>query len=219
MESVLSIVILISFIALILGLIKPSLVIRWKEQSTRKDVLKVYGSIVLIIIISLAVIVEPKEKVIKTEVIKQEKSASNISMIFEDRFYINEKEIPAIAIILNTEDNGEITFKIRKDNFIESYTYKGGRGVKNYDDIYVKEIYVNGKWNGEHYDYTPTLEKCEFNLQIEEFDKEEKFIKIKFNVSFASKQTDGSLSYKEINENTFTIKDKDYTELINLLNK
>lgn len=88
MDNLFLLLFLISIVALIIGLIKPELVIRWgdKEKKNRKSVLKVYGVsiIAFFVLFSISIpssndedtVEEPKERTIEEE----EKDLKELSM-------------------------------------------------------------------------------------------------------------------------------------------
>jgi|GEM_PF-4074228 len=56
MSTLLSLLILVSLIAMVVGLVKPGLVIRWGEKKTRPRVLMIYGGLFIVFFIALAII-------------------------------------------------------------------------------------------------------------------------------------------------------------------
>ncbi len=60
MSVLFALIFMLSAVMLVVGLIKPSLVIHWNMEKTRKNVLKVYASILLISFIGTGLTAEPK---------------------------------------------------------------------------------------------------------------------------------------------------------------
>ncbi len=61
MENIIALVVLISLVSLVIGLIKPSIVIKWGKDRTRKQVLITYGLILLGSLFAIGMIA-PKQK-------------------------------------------------------------------------------------------------------------------------------------------------------------
>lgn len=62
MDKVLVLLILASLIAMVVGLIKPSLVIKWGEKKTRPRVLMVYGGLFIVLFIALGMTGTPNSE-------------------------------------------------------------------------------------------------------------------------------------------------------------
>ncbi len=124
MDSILFITLLLSIIAIFIGIIKPSIVIRWKEDSNRKDVIKVYGAIMIVSLILISIFakrVENKEVIQevqeqKIEQVKTKKPVQEVKDIKVKQVEIVAKPIAPstkkIDVVLNAtvqNDNGKIT--------------------------------------------------------------------------------------------------------------
>lgn len=65
MEYIFATILFLSIGALIVGVIKPQLVIKWKQEATRKDVLKTYSIAILVSFIMVAIFAPPVEQKVK----------------------------------------------------------------------------------------------------------------------------------------------------------
>ena len=55
MAYLFTLILFVSMIGFIIGVFKPTVVVRWKEEASRKDVLKVYLSLIFISLIGIGI--------------------------------------------------------------------------------------------------------------------------------------------------------------------
>lgn len=246
MDKIFALLVLFGVLALTIGLLKPSIVIRWKKEATRKDVLKAYISLIFISIIGIGIFAPPtpnnrtksviqekeksintiqKEKVIKFITKKEEKkklsptiSTPPIYIIMEDIILDEDKnkELKAIAVIWK-DPKEEVTLLLKKDNFKKGYSYTGSHDKDEYYKKYLPNIRIHAKINNIIYDYTPTIKKCNLKMEIIDINEKEKIAKFSIDATLATKDKNGSLQFKKLSNVIYTIAGKDFIELETLL--
>jgi len=230
MENIAVLLILISFIALILGLIKPSIVLKWNKNKTRKQVLKTYGLLLLGSFI-IAVIVMPKKNINNTKKHNKQSSIKHIQqkkektskppiyMIMEDTLFdeVNNKEIKAISIIWKLSNTDELTLILKKENFKKGYVYTGNHKQDEYYKKYLPNIRIQLKTSNYYYQYTPSIKSCSLYIKIEDINTKEKIAKISIKTTLATKDKNYNIQFRQLSQNTYIIKGKDFLKLEKLL--
>lgn len=175
MVNVFVIVILLSIIALIIGLIKPKIVIRWKQDATRKDVFRVYGLAIFVSFVMGAIIIPPVEK---KEAIVVEQKSEPIKIVEQARVD-NKSILPStekINVLLNEtveNNNGIIIIKgttnlpnnTKLIIYISNDLYGSSNTVEVLNGEFVSSTFTNrGKplFNGK---YEISIRSISFNEQ------------------------------------------------------
>ncbi len=125
MDGILFITFFLSIIAMFIGVVKPLIVIRWKDEATRKDVFKVYGTVMIVSLILISIFAKRVEN---KEVIQEVEEQKIAQVKIENKEPVKETKIKQIKIVdkpiapstkkidvvLNEtveNDNGKITIK------------------------------------------------------------------------------------------------------------
>lgn len=82
MYSVFSFLLFVSFVALIIGLIKPTLVVRWGEEKTRKKVIKVFGAATVLFLV-LSIGTTPESTPVQKATIAQDQNSEKAKISAE----------------------------------------------------------------------------------------------------------------------------------------
>lgn len=126
MEDILAFLGFIAFLFLIIGLIKPSLVIRWGNKKTRGRVLLIFGITFFILTILYGVFVSP------------ENSPNIADKNIEQKMESNQNQPQKISSESSGESINEITPQLEENNEIsEEYQSRGIPGIVPAD------IYIN----------------------------------------------------------------------------
>jgi len=236
MDIVFAVLILYGVLALIIGLLKPSTVIRWKKEATRKDVLKAYISLIFISLIGIGIFAPPtlnkktkstiQEEIKPINTIQKEQKKKLSPTISNPPIYIimediildedKNKELKAIAVIWK-DNKEEVTLLLQKDNLKKGYTYIGGHSKDEYYKKYLPNIRIHAKINNIIYDYTPTIKKCNLNMKIIDINKKEKIAKFSIDATLTTKDKDYNLQFKKLTNVIYTIAGKDFLALEKLL--
>jgi len=148
MDKVFMILVLLGMLALLIGLIKPSVVIRWNKQATRKDVLKIYPLLIFISFIAFGITSPPltpqqkqkqklkieEQKQIEVETKEKEQKQKNTQE------YVNK--------ILNIIFNDIARHEKHLQNF--SKTLSSGNALKILKDSKQYNYYAR-KWGQQNY--------------------------------------------------------------------
>lgn len=182
MVNVFIIVILLSIIALIIGLIKPKIVIRWKQDATRKDVFRVYGLAIFVSFVMGAIAVpsvEKKEAIVTEEQKIEPTKIVEQATIDNQQIKIDTQPTPStekINVLLNEtveNDNGIIIIKgttnlpnnTKLIIYISNDLYGSSNTVEVLNGEFVSSTFTNcGKplFNGK---YEISIRSISFNEQ------------------------------------------------------
>ena len=175
MEYIFATTLFLSIGALIVGLIKPNLVIKWKKEATRKDVLKVYSGLIVVSFIMVGIFA-PSVK--KKEVTQEAKQATTIKKSSQNKgFSINSIDVSnfsytmngkqAVSIQLIQDKNSYIDITIEKNVIKNGYNYDSS---KHNNTKYPVEITAN--INGKIYNFYNNLNVLK--MKILEYNKNTK---------------------------------------------
>lgn len=166
-------ILVLSFIGLIIGLIKPSMVIRWKSEANRVDVAKTYLSLFIISLILMIVFIPKKEKPKKSYL------ESNINKTLTEIRNEPKGTIKKVAIEFAKANNIEesyyntmydclayLTYNKQQDFTVEKML---GWCKDDYNNKDKKAVYYNeewllsdfSSWNGS---YTPLEQIIKTNM-------------------------------------------------------
>ena len=136
---VFAILVCISLVALIVGLVKPSLVIRWGEKKTRFRVLLLYGAMVIVLTVLSSVFQTPEERAANARRAQIEQQQKAEKKIAEDKSKADkaiqeeaDKERKA------QEESAEKQKKEKEDaerSMKAIQSYKGGAQTINYKTL------------------------------------------------------------------------------------
>jgi len=88
--------------------------------------------------------------------------------IFKDNFG-DDNKIQAIGFKLHNSQNESVKILLKKENFYQGYHYKGKHENGEYAEKYLNNISINAKESQKLFIYSPAIKKCEFELNILEF--------------------------------------------------
>lgn len=108
MDNLFLLMFFISSIALIVGLISPKTIIRWSaSEPTRKNILKYFGSAIIISFIGFGIVAEPVETKsdtdLNTETVEEVKSKDIASNTSEENQIVNDENV-----VIQNENNEEL---------------------------------------------------------------------------------------------------------------
>jgi len=186
MDIILSITFFLSIIAIFIGVIKPSIVIRWKDKATRKDVFKVYGAVMLVSFLMLPIFIEIDEKKEVTQEVQEQKieqvkkeTKKPVSKIEKNKnitinairvsdysFTKNGKQ--AVNIMLKQDSLNYIDLTITKDIIKKGYVYNSSEHTGNKYPIDISAYYNNGSYNFYSSKNTLKLTIKEYNQDTKE---------------------------------------------------
>lgn len=215
MEYIFATILFLSIGALIVGMIKPQLVIKWKQEATRKDVLKTYSIAILVSFIMVAIFAPPVEKkeatqeqevkqvdtVTKEPVPTVEKNKSiTINSINVSDYSFTKNGKQAVNIILNQDSTNYIDLTITKDIIKKGYTYNSSEHLGNKYPIDIT-AYYNARYN--FYSKQNTLK-----FTIKDYNKETK--QAIFIIDTVLNDIDNKSNTMVLKDFEFTLKDKNF---------
>lgn len=117
---------LLSVVALVVGIIKPSIVIRWGDEDTknRKSVLKYYGIGIIVFFILFGITIPEEDDVEKAEIeneeeLEEKEESENEEEPKEKKEEKEEKEIDSQELL--EETNFKVNIRTALNYFVEEY--------------------------------------------------------------------------------------------------
>ena len=143
MAYLFTLIFFVSTIGLIVGIFKPKVVVRWKEEASRKDVFKIYLSLIFISLIGVGIFApEVESKKSETKQVASDDKIKQPQKIEVDEDY--EKDKQEVLKLLNISYND--LFRVEKDlqyfqKSIDSNIYDAITKARRNKDIVMKLSY------------------------------------------------------------------------------
>lgn len=212
----------LSIISLAVGIFKPTAVIKWKKESTRKDVLITYLSLTLISFILVGIFAPEVEKKATNDnefqqMLKQSKESRNefeINKITVSDYNLTLNKKEAVTINLLKNDTNYFSLTVVKDKIKKGFTF--GATSHNYQTL-TNDVDVTAHWNGKTYHFLPNYNNKNFiTVNINKFDETAKIAVIEVWVNL-SNIDDHNDTISILNSNIITIEDPSFDLLLKTL--
>lgn len=168
-----------SIIGLIVGILKPKIVVKWKEEASQKDVLKVYLSLVFVSLVAIGIFapkVEKEDTKVKVSTITKDKQEvlKLLNMSYHDLSQI-EKGFSYFQKNLDSDIDTAISSVKRNESKVMKLTYKSY--PNDFEDSKTKDIskeYIKALHNSN------TFLQMAYNNFLDYIDNRKPTIMVKF---------------------------------------